>query len=114
MDNYKEMYTKLFNSVSDAIHILQATLVETEGMQQQATEPAEPAAYDYKVRSVKQSGKNSQLLELVNKDGKVTAAYIKAGCQTIVAGSCLRDVEIEQKTGTFGVYNLINACKLAS
>jgi len=81
---------------------------------QQPAESTEPAAYDYKVRSVKPSGQSSLLLELVNKDGNITAAYIKAGEQVITVGSCLRDVDIEQKTGTYGEYNLINACKLAA
>lgn len=71
--------------------------------------------YDYKVLSVKPSGKASQLLELVNKkNGEVTAAYIKAGDQPIVVGSCLTEVDIQQKTGSYGDYNLINACKVAA
>jgi len=81
---------------------------------QQPAESAVPAAYDYKVRSVKPSGQNSQLLELIDKNGKVTAAYIKAGEKTIAVGSCLSDVDIERRNGTYGEYNLINACKLAA
>jgi len=96
---------------------LEDTPVEQEqphADKQQPAESAGSAAYDYKVRSVKPSGQNSQLLELIDKNGKVTAAYIKAGGQVITVGSCLRDVDIEQKTGTYGEYNLINACKLAA
>ena len=81
---------------------------------QQPAKSVGPAAYDYKVRSVKPSGQNSQLLELIDKNGKVTAAYIKAGGQTIAVGSCLSDVDIERRNGTYGEYNLINACKLAA
>jgi len=77
-------------------------------------QPAEPAAFDYKVVSIKPSGKNSQLLELADKDGKVTAAYIKADDRNITVGSCLRNVDIEQKTSNYGDYNLINACQVAA
>ena len=81
---------------------------------QQPAEPAETIAYDYKVRSVKPSGQNSLFLELVDKGGKVTAAYIKAGEQTITAGSCLNNVDIQRKNSNYGEYNLINACQVAA
>jgi|GEM_PF-6697043 len=81
---------------------------------QQPAESAGPAAYDYKVRSVKPSGQSSLLLELVNKDGNITAAYIKAGGQEITVGTCLNNVDIERKTGTYGDYNLINTCQVAA
>ena len=86
----------------------------TDAGKQQSAESAELIVYDYKVLSVKSSGKNSQLLELENKDGKVTAAYIKAGTQTIAVGSYLCDVDIQRKTGAYGDYNQINACQLAA
>jgi len=77
-------------------------------------QPTEPIAYDYKVRSVKPSGQNSLLLELVDKGGNVTAAYIKADGRNIAVGSCLSDVDIERKPGTYGEYNRINNCKVAA
>jgi hypothetical protein len=81
---------------------------------QQPAEPAKPIAYDYKVRSVKPSGQNSLFLELVDKGGKVTAAYIKAGEQTITVGSCLNNVDIQRKNGTYGEFNLINTYQVAA
>jgi len=77
-------------------------------------QPAEPAVFDYKVVSIKPSGKSSLLLELEDKNGKVTAAYIKADDRNITVGSCLRNVDIEQKTSNYGDYNLINACQVAA
>ena len=32
MSDYKSMYTKLFNAITDAIHILQQAQIETEDM----------------------------------------------------------------------------------
>lgn len=75
--------------------------------------PTEPE-YDYKVLSVKPSGKSSQLLELADKNGEVTAAYIKAGGLPITEGSYLTEVDLQQKTGAYGAYNMINACKIAA
>jgi len=37
--NYKQMYTKLFNTVTDTIHTLQAAQVETEEMFVSQKEP---------------------------------------------------------------------------
>ncbi len=72
------------------------------------------AEYNYKVRSVKPSGKTSQLLELVNSNGEIINAYIKNGDNAIAAGACLSKVNIVQKTSSYGPYNLINAYELAA
>ena len=74
----------------------------------------EELTYDYKVISVKPSGKSSLLLEIADKNGDVTAAYIKVGTQPIAVGSCLTEVDVQEKTGAYGNYNLINTCKIAA
>ena len=81
--------------------------------QNQTPAPEEPE-YQYKVRSVKQSGKNSQLLEIEDKDGNVTAAYMRIGGQPIAVGSYLTDVDLQQKIGEYGAYNMISACQVAA
>jgi len=68
---------------------------------------------DFKVQSVKPSGKSSQVLELIAGSGEVVTAYIKAGDQSIVNGSNLREVRLERKTSSFGEYNLITQYKAA-
>lgn len=82
-------------------------------VQEQFTPPVAPE-YDYTVRAIKPSGKASQLLELVDRSGEAVTAYIKAGDQSISAGSCLREVEMTQKTGAYGEYNIIYAYELAA
>ena len=77
-------------------------------------QPAENTDHDFKVHSVKPSGKSSQMLELIDGSGKVVTAYIKASDQTIVTGSRLRGVQMERKNSDYGEYNLINAYQLAA
>jgi len=81
---------------------------------QRNAQQSDNSAYDFKVQSIKPSGKSSQMLELVGGDGKVTTAYIKTGDQSIVSGSRLRGVKIERKTSSYGEYNLINEYQLAA
>jgi len=76
--------------------------------------PAENIDYDFKVNSVKPSGKSSQILELIDANGKVITAYIKASDKTITTGSRLRGVKMEKKNSSYGEYNLINAYQLAA
>ena len=82
-----------------------------EAKNQQA--PASPV-YEYKVRSIRPSGKSSQFLELVDRKGSVVKAYIRATDQSIRTGSCLNNVQIEKRNGNYGEYNLINAYQLAA
>ncbi len=63
---------------------------------------------------VKQSGKGSQLLELVSSDGEVISAYIKVNGQAVAVGSRLHKVQIEKKQSSYGPYNLINAYQVAA
>lgn len=61
----------------------QAAPVAKETKNQQA--PASPV-YEYKVRSIRPSGKSSQFLELVDRNGSVVKAYIRATDQSIRTG----------------------------
>lgn len=71
-------------------------------------------AYDYQVRSIRPSGKSSQFLEMVDRRGGIVKAYIRATDQSIKAGTCLNNVQIEKKNGNYGEYNLISAYQLAA
>ena len=77
-------------------------------------QPPEDNVCDFKVHSVKPSGKSSQLLELIDCSGDVITAYIKASDQSIVTGSRLRGVQMEKKNSSFGEYNLISEYQLAA
>jgi hypothetical protein len=76
--------------------------------------PSEESAQDFKVHSVKPSGKSSQMLELIDGNGEVITAYIKASDQKITNGTHLRGVQMERKSSNYGEYNLINAYQLAA
>ena len=71
-------------------------------------------ASDYWVQSVKPSGKESQLLELVNTGGEVVAAYIKNSDNSVKVGSMLKEVDLVQKQSSYGQYNLVNGYKIAA
>jgi len=77
-------------------------------------QPPENNVSDFKVHSVKPSGKSSQILELVDGNGELVTAYIKASDQSIITGSRLRGVRMEKKNSSFGEYNLINEYQLAA
>ncbi len=77
----------------------------------QSTSAASP---NYRVQSVKPSGKESQLLELVNADGEVVSAYVKNSDKGIKVGALLQGVDMVQKDSSYGQYNLINAYKIAA
>lgn len=79
-----------------------------------ARQAAASPAYDYKVRSIRPSGKSSQFLEMVDNRGGVVKAYIRATDQSIKAGTCLNNVRIEKKNGNYGEYNLISGYQLAA
>jgi len=92
-----------------------ATPVSAPGTPQNTSAEPPPAdnVCDFKVHSVKPSGKASQMLELINGNGEVITAYIKAGDQSIVTGSQLRGVQMERKNSSYGEYNLITNYKAA-
>jgi hypothetical protein len=82
---------------------------------ERVSETANSCDFDYKVISAKTSGKASQLLELVDGNGELIAAYIKkSDSQTITSGTHLRNVEMIRKEGSFGSYNLINTCEMVA
>jgi hypothetical protein len=87
----------------------------TPSESERVSEPANSCDFDYKVISAKSSGKTSQLLELVDGNGELIAAYIKkSDSQSIGAGAHLRNVEMVRKEGSYGSYNLINAFEMAA
>lgn len=78
-----------------------------------AEQPPETPGDDYKVRSVKPSGKSSQMLELIGGNGEVITTYIKTGDQSTTTGTRLLKVKMERKDSTYGEYNLITDYKAA-
>ena len=68
----------------------------------------------FKIQSMKPSGKTSQLLELCDGSGKITSAFIKSDAQGIAVGAYLYNVQIKEKVGTYGKYNLIGNYELAA
>jgi len=77
-------------------------------------QPPAPETYDFKVQSVKPSGKESQVIELVNPKGESITAYIQKSDKTIIAGSKLTGVKIVEKDSVYGKYNVINGYKVAA
>ena len=69
---------------------------------------------EYRVQSVKPSGKESQLLELIGDGGEVVSAYVRSSDSAIKVGSALRDVNMVQKQSSYGPYYLINGYKVAA
>ena len=77
-------------------------------------QPSEPSAYDYKVHTIRPSGKSSQMVELVDKSGGMVKAYIRTADQSIRTGTFLSNVRIEKKNGAYGDYNVINGYQIAA
>ncbi len=92
----------------------QAQAAQATNTAANAGQAAASPAYDYQVRSIRPSGKSSQFLEMVDRRGGVVKAYIRATDQSIKAGACLNNVQIERKNGNYGEYNLISAYQLAA
>ena len=80
----------------------------------QGSDPSGNIVFDFRVQSIKPSGKSSQVLELEGNDGTITKAYIKAIDQSITTGSHLKNVTLERKNSEYGEYNLINAYQIAA
>ena len=70
--------------------------------------------YDYKIYSMKASGKSSQLLELCSNQGEITAAYIRNGENGIAVGAQLKNVRFEEKSNSFGKYILLADYEVAA
>ena len=73
-----------------------------------------PPTFDFRVQSVRPSGKSSQVLELIDPNGGKVTAYIQAADKSIKSGAMLRNVRIERKNSRRGDYNLISAYQLAA
>jgi len=70
--------------------------------------------HGYKIHSMKPAGKESQLLELCNHEGEITSAYIRANEQGIAVGVQLRNVQLEERSNTYGNYNLLTGYEIAA
>ena len=113
-DNGLEISGTVTTQVSDEDKTENPEAEAPEACEQNQPPAPEKLNFDYEVLSVRPSGKSSQLLELADKNGKITAAYIKVGTKPITIGSCLTEVDIQQKTGAYGDYKLINDCRVAA
>ncbi len=105
---YKKAVDKIFQSSISTLDKQPPTLKNTETKQK-------PTASDDKftVKSIKPSGKSSQLLELLNPNGQIINAYVKTSDRAITAGSCLQKVQIERRNSNYGEYNLLVAYQAA-
>lgn len=105
----QNQYDKLENEYNAAVK----RIFSIKPTSQIAPKP-ESNSSEYEVRSIKPSGKSSQVLELVDNSGATIKAYIKAADQSIKAGAKLSNVQIETKNSNYGDYNLISNYKLAA
>ena len=120
---YNKAVTKIFGNVNQgntpttkqnntsATAGKKATPKSSAANDKQSNSSANP---DYRVQSVKPSGKESQLLELVNDNGEVIPAYVKNSDNAIKVGSMLRNVDLVQKQSSYGQYFLVNGYKIAA
>ena len=83
-----------------------------EGME--ARRSSSGLSCEYRVNTVKLSGKSSQCLELADMQGNVVIAYARKDGEDIKAGVLLTDVRIEQKHSKHGIYNSLASYKLAA
>lgn len=114
----QNQYSKLESEYNNAVNRI-FSLKPTQQNVQQTAAPKEIAettapANEYKVQSIKPSGKSSQVLELIDNNGETVKAYIKAADQSIKVGAKLNNVRIETKNSNYGDYNLISNYKLAA
>ena len=99
---------------ASAANARQTQAAQATNTEANAGQAAASPAYHYQVRSNRPSGKSSQFLDMVDRRGSVVKAYIRATDQSIKAGTCLNNVQIEKKNGNYGEYNLISAYQLAA
>jgi hypothetical protein len=109
-------YAKLESEYNKAVSKMFGAAVTPPVKQSATVSQANPvtAVAEYRVQSVKPSGKASQLLELVNADGEVISAYIKNSDEAVLPGSKLQNVDLVQKQSSYGQYNLINGYRIAA
>ncbi len=106
----QNQYGKLENEYNNAVN----RIFSLKPTQQAASVETSTLVNEYKVQSIKPSGKSSQVLELIDNNGGTVKAYIKAADQSIKAGVKLSNVRIETKNSNYGDYNLISSYKLAA
>ena len=106
----QNQYGKLENEYNNAVN----RIFSFKPVQQAANVETSTLVNEYKVQSIKPSGKSSQVLELIDNNGGTVKAYIKAADQSIKAGAKLNNVRIETKNSNYGVYNLISSYQLAA
>jgi len=68
----------------------------------------------YRVHNMKAAGQSSQLLELCSHYGELKTAYIKNGAEGIAIGTNLKNVRFEEKSNSFGKFNLIAGYEVAA
>lgn len=113
---YNNAIAKMFGAVVPAPVNNQAPPAKPLTNSQQPTTVAstQATASEYWVQSVKPSGKESQLLNLVNASGEVVSAYIKNSDKAVKPGSKLQNVNIVPKQSSYGQYNLISGYQIAA
>ena len=111
---YNAAVVKIFGAEQQRPRFTRQTQSSTPAGNANYDKPSENPPNDFKVQSVKPSGKSSQILELVGGSGDIVTAYIKAGDKSIVVGSRLSGVKMEKKNSEFGEYNLIVDYKAAA
>ncbi|MCL2047398.1 MAG: hypothetical protein FWG87_01610 [Defluviitaleaceae bacterium] len=68
---------------------------------------------NFKIRGIKNAGKESKLLELCSQDGELISAYIRNLEKGIAVGTQLRNVQLEEKADSSRKYNLLIGYELA-
>jgi len=68
----------------------------------------------FKIHSMKSAGKESQLVELCSPEGELTPAYVRASEQGIAVGVHLQNVRLEERSGSYGKYNLLTGYEIAA
>ena len=110
----QNQYSKLESEYNNAVNRIFSLKPNQQAAAPKANAETVSPVSEYKVQSIKPSGKSSQVLELIGNNGETVKAYIKAADQSIEAGAKLSNVLIETKNSNYGDYNLISSYKLAA
>lgn len=111
---YNDAIARIFNAYAALVNSGEKPTSAPSASQQPSTAAPDFSDGIYKVHSAKPSGKDSQLVELVDTNGELTTAYIKSGDSSVKSGINLKNVKIESKTSQYGQYNLIKAYEVAA
>lgn len=110
----QNQYGKLETEYNNAVNRIFSLKPTQQAAAPKTDSEASVPTGEYKVQSIKPSGKSSQVLELIGNNGETVKTYIKAADQSIKEGAKLSDVKIETKNSNYGDYNLISSYKLAA